>query len=436
METQLQTLENLVVGNHGSTCVHKVGKNFEEEEVKPVKVKGFQHIRDLQKVSRELSKSKTIRNCNTFAVNSSVNVYWDPNKGNSNITGMNQCRNKIYCPRCSWWAAMENQRVINIVENHILSNGGTGLFLTTTIPHHQGSDFTALNKQLNACWTKLMNKSRFHNKLFSLNGNKKLIWARGYDCTEGKNSFHPHFHIAIYLLNQISTQEFAELKMLFLWCWNKAVEKIMGKKSSAKGLDFQRINEQEKIAQYFNKVSIEVSSNQNKEGFGKSIWKLMDAYSKTNDEELKKIYKKKIEMFEKGTKNLRSMSFSAGFKELAKKLIDDEQGEEELEEQASHRQKLTEIRGDLMKLIHQRRDVIRLHQLWDCYAVGDLKAEPAFINFLRLCEKYSLENDFYDDEQMLKDYNGFIYQLHHWEQSKELPDLFSKLFKSELHNPS
>jgi len=436
MQTQLQKLQNPVVGNHGSTCVHKVGNNFESHNDVEKINKGFQYIRELQRVSRELSKSKTIRNCNTFPVNSTASIYWEPGKGNSNITGMNQCRNKVFCPRCSWWAAMENQRVINLVEGHVLSNGGTGIFLTATIPHHAKSDFRTLNKQINKCWTKLMNKSRFHKKLVGLHGSKDLIWARGYDCTEGKNGFHPHFHVGLYLSNQVSTQEFAELKMLFLWCWNKAVEKIIGKQSSSKSLDFQRIKTAGKIAQYFNKVSIEISSNHNKEGFGKSIWQMMEAYSQTSDIELKKTYKKKINMFEKGTRKLRSMTFSKGFKELAKKLVDEEQDEEQLEEQSSNREKLTDIRNDLMKLIHKRRDVIRLHQMIDCYAVGDTKAEPAFISFMRLCDKYSLENDLYDDDQMLKDYNGFIYQLNLWEQSKELPDLFSKLFKDELHFPS
>lgn len=443
METANQTTKNVdqyaVVGNH----LEKIGNNFETSVEKPVKVKQFQRIRELQAVTRQLSSSKTIRCCNSFPVKLVSTVWVDANGGNSNTTGMNQCRNKLYCPRCSYWSAMENAGLVNAVEQHTFSLNGGGLFFTLTVPHHTKSDLRTLNGQLSKCWTKLMNRSRFHKKLIEHHGSKDLLWARGYDYTLGKNGHHPHFHVLLYLFKKLSLQEFTELKFLFLTCWNKAVEKVFGKQSSPDGLDFQQIKERGKCVSYFNKVSMEISSSHNKKGFGESIWRMMSAYSKTDDEDLKKVYRKKIKTFEEGTRKLRSMTFSGGFKALAEKLIEEQHDDEAIEESSQRRIKFIDIRKDLMKLIMKRRDMIRIHQLIDCYTCGDRKADSAIISFMRLNEKYSLErsteNYRFDElpmDEMERDYNGFVYQMHLWEQYRDFPELFSKLFKDELKIPS
>jgi len=425
-----------------SNHLDKIGNNFETDTLKSIKVKQFQRIRQLQSVTRKLSSSKTIRCCNSFPVKMVSTVWIDADGGNSNVTGMNTCRNKLFCPRCSYWSAMENATLVNAVEQHVVDAGGSGLFFTLTVPHHTRSDLRTLNKQLSKCWTNLMNRSRFHRKLIEHHGSKDLLWARGYDYTNGKNGHHAHFHVLLYLFKKLSLQDFTELKFLFLSCWNKAVEKITGKQSSPDGLDIQQIKERGKCVSYFNKVSIEITSSHNKDGFGESIWRMMTAYAETEDEDLKKVYRKKIKTFEEGTRKLRSMTFSGGFKALAERLIEEQKEDDQIVEPTPRRIKFVDIRKDLMKLIHKRRDLIRIHQMIDCYTTGDRQADASAISFMRLCEKYSvekIENYRFDEikgDEMERDYNGFIYQLHLWEQYRDLPELFSKLFREELKIPS
>ena len=443
MMTAVETAQHNERTNNGERHLDKIGSNFEQEEQKSLKLKQFQRIRQLQNVTRKLSSSKTIRCCNSFPVKLVSTVWVDANGGNSNTTGMNTCRNKLFCPRCSYWSAMENAKLVHAVEQHVIDQDGSGLFFTLTVPHHTRSDLRTLNRQLSKCWTKLMNRSRFHKKLIEHHGSKDLLWARGFDYTLGKNGHHPHYHVLLYLFKKLSLQEFTELKFLFLTCWNKAVEQVFNKQSSPEGLDFQQIKERGKCVSYFNKVSMEISSSHSKEGFGESIWRMMSAYAETDDEDLKKVYKKKIKQFEEGTRKLRSMTFSGGFKALAEKLIEEQHDEEEIVEPSQRRIKFVDIRKDLMKLILKRRDMIRIHQLIDCYTCGDRKADAAIISFMRLNEKYSLEkmteNYRFDElpmDEMERDYNGFVYQMHLWEQYRDFPELFSKLFRDELKIPS
>jgi len=285
-----------------------------------------------------------------------------------------------------------------------------------------------------------MSRSKFSKKLIEFHGSKDLIWARGldYTCgidgfTESKNSHHPHYHSLIYIKKKLSTQEFTELKFLMLTTWRKAIKKIVGRDTFDGALDIQQVKEVGKCAQYFNKVSMEITSNFNKDGAGWSISKMMMAYASEENEEKKFILKKKIKQFEKGTKNLRSMTFSAGFKDLAKQL--EEETEEEVNINENRKVEFT-LRQDLFKLIQKKNDLMRVYQMVDYATTGDKAAEPALTTLKILADKYSIENDHYDDDEMEQDYLGFIYTLNLWEKFRDTPDLYLKNFCDELHYPT
>jgi hypothetical protein len=129
-------------------------------------------------------------------------------------------------------------------------------------------------------------------------------------------------------------------------------------------------------------------------------------------------------MFEKQTHKLRTISFSKCFRE---KIEEEELNEYKPEQQDQHSEEVLKLRTDLWKMIQEREDSMNLLELINCYGMGDTHLKPLVDAVEAVAEKYSLENDYYDEEQMRLDGGHVSWRIRGWIFRRFKPELYNEM---------
>lgn len=125
-----------------------------------------------------------------------VKIWKDLEHGKAFYSGVRTCGSVWPCPVCA--AKISERRRAELVE--ALSNAKTqNLYvklLTLTFPHGMGDDLSAIIGKLLKAWNKT-SQGRVGKALRDLLGLRGYI--RAFEVTYGKNGFHPHFHVLLFL---------------------------------------------------------------------------------------------------------------------------------------------------------------------------------------------------------------------------------------------
>ena len=382
-------------------------------------------INQLQKTVQSLTCKKSVRNCGRFPTGTSVVLRTNKGGGNARFVGLNRCLNTTVCMRCSHIRGTQRAKQIDSVAKPIIENGGTGAMLTLTVPHRRKDDFKWLNKSLNRCWDALM-RQKFGKHCGAYNESKKPLWVRSWDYTWGLNGDHVHLHALVLFETEISKIEFEKLEFEMKEVWRKLVKKNMQRDASPDAMRFERVYDVEGVSKYNNKIAsvcFEIASSgltkttkKNSYNIPELIW----AIQNETDPKRKEVLIRKFKLFEKQTTKLRTISFSKTFRERIVEL-EDEEIAEQIEDTSEEKLK---IRGDLWELIRDKGDSLRLLDLYNSYTTGDQSAKPAADLVERVCERYSEENNFYNNKQMEIDWGKAAWKIKRWEFYKDKPQYY------------
>ena len=171
-------------------------------------------------------------------------------------SGIERCGSIWACPSCS--AVIRAGRAVEIeqaVKHHQETVGGSVVFFTGTLRHHQADDLETTLDAILEGWRKLTAGrpwKRIKEK-YQVSG-----YIRSIEVTLGAHGWHPHAHVLLFLDADITADQLDELRPVLYELWARAVERAGGKKPTEKGLDLQKLDSDGKLlARYLAKVQDE-----------------------------------------------------------------------------------------------------------------------------------------------------------------------------------
>ena len=250
--------------------------------------------------------------------------------------GLERCSSIWACPHCS--ATIRAGRAAEIEEAVTAhqATGGSVVFFTGTVRHHQGDKLEDTLGQVLDSWSRLR-----RNKGWRLMKKKYAIahYIRAIEVTRSeKNGWHPHCHALLFLEGDITEEELQALRSDLFHYWSSAVEALGGKRPTEKGLDLQKCDKEGKVlARYVGKIQekkkwtagAEMARFDVKNGRGESIspFELLDDDSSISPDRRAVLWRE----YYLATKGRRAITWSRGLK----KLYDiGEKSDEEIQDEA------------------------------------------------------------------------------------------------------
>jgi hypothetical protein len=221
------------------------------------------------------------------------------------------CGSPWTCAPCAQKIGDRRQREVSAILTPHLATGGTGLFLTLTVPHDQGQPLRALRATVSGAFSKLLAGKGWQ----TLRARYGLIgWTRRLEVTHGRAGFHPHLHVLLFCERRLSEGEQAELHAALFGRWAREVERA-GLRAPLPGLCPMKAIWSRNVADYLTKVSavLELTRTETKGGRGgnRSPFQVLRDYATTRRPADAAIWREWAE----GIKGARQLTFSKGLRE-------------------------------------------------------------------------------------------------------------------------
>lgn len=133
-----------------------------------------------------------------------VDIIYSHATGKSKYEGLQSCK-KLACPHCAEIKALKDKQILEAIKACHAKAGGGVLMVTLTNSHHKGMKLEelisgqqiAINK-----FNKALSKMHFWQEFGG-----KLGAVRAWEILYGSNGWHPHFHLLIYLAEDITERD-------------------------------------------------------------------------------------------------------------------------------------------------------------------------------------------------------------------------------------
>lgn len=257
-----------------------------------------------------------------WSLGQSVGIMHDGGSRPAGFSGVERCGSIWSCPHCS--AVIRAGRAVEIeqaVKYHQETVGGSVLFFTGTLRHHQGDKLEVTMDAILEGWRRLTAGrpwKRIKEK-YQVSG-----YIRSIEVTLGRHSWHPHAHVLMFLDSDISSDQLEELRPSLYDLWARSVERAGGKRPTEKGLDLQKLDKNGKLlARYLSKVQdekkrqgwsagAEMARSDVKTGRGNSITphQLLDEHPDYDEEQRARLWRE----FYQVSKGRRAITWSRGLK--------------------------------------------------------------------------------------------------------------------------
>lgn len=191
----------------------------------------------------------------SWSLGQSVGIMHDGGDRPAGFAGIERCGSIWCCPACSAVIRAGRAREIEQAVKYHQETGGSVLFFTGTLRHHQGDQLEVTLDAILEGWRKLTAGrpwARLKEK-YQVSG-----YIRSIEVTYGGNGWHPHAHVLMFLDSDISSDQVEELRPKLYELWARSVERAGGKRPTEKGLDLQKLDSDGKLlARYLGKVQDE-----------------------------------------------------------------------------------------------------------------------------------------------------------------------------------
>lgn len=256
-----------------------------------------------------------------WSLGQSVGIMHDGGSRPAGFSGVERCGSIWSCPHCS--AVIRAGRAVEIeqaVKYHQETVGGSVLFFTGTLRHHQGDKLEVTMDAILEGWRRLTAGrpwKRIKEK-YQVSG-----YIRSIEVTLGRHSWHPHAHVLMFLDSDISPDQLEELRPVLYETWARSVERAGGKRPTARGLDLQKLDSDGKLlARYLAKVQdekqgwsvgAEMARSDVKSGRGSSItpFQLLDDHPDYDEQQRARLWREYYQV----SKGRRAITWSRGLKE-------------------------------------------------------------------------------------------------------------------------
>lgn len=234
-------------------------------------------------------------------------------------SGIERCGSIWACPHCAAVIRAGRAAEIEQAVKYHQETGGSVVFFTGTLRHHQGDQLEVTMDAILEGWRKLTAGrpwKRIKEK-YQVSG-----YIRSIEVTYGGNGWHPHAHVLLFLDADINADQVEELRPTLYELWARAVERAGGKPPTERGLDLQKLDDDGKLlAKYLAKVQdekqgwsvgAEMTRADVKQGRGGSItpFQLLDDHPDYDEQERARLWRE----FYQVSKGRRAITWSRGLK--------------------------------------------------------------------------------------------------------------------------
>lgn len=327
-------------------------------------------VRRLFKIQEEvLNKDihKTVRYCRRIQSFHSKEITAQEGKKGGNISGVFLCGSS-HCPACFGRIAQEKRNQLKKVIGHSKDKGMRIAMMTLTFSHQYGNDLKKILESLSIAKTYFMRQRKF----------KKIdiqwhISRLEFTYSEN-NGFHPHYHIAMGINDNIDEHELKQE-------WMRVCEKYGLSCSYDKGLDLVIDEKFEGVEKYIMKdgktdISFEVASDGIKQARNENVSMeyLMDVLAGFENENIitKDRARNILYVYYANVKGKAIFSVSNKFKDIVEEIDLAERDEEEQDDQTERLQPGAPCLKIGRWILHYLAHTNHLHYLYDFIGHNDL----------------------------------------------------------------
>ena len=293
-------------------------------------------------VNRMYPKSLTAKCCRMRIPRQSVRILKTPEFQKAHYAGLCRCGNVWIDPVCASKIAKRRRAVLVSTVATVKAMGWQVLLLTATVPHGLGDDIRAMLDQMLNAWRKMTDcrRGKDMRKLLGIEGT-----IRALEVTDGKNGFHPHFHVLIFAKSDFTSQSF---QAGFLPLWQDACVKAgLRCPSDEHGL---RVDDGSWAAKYASKWGLEDEMvmghiKASKGDKGMTPWDMLRDILKNGSRRSEERFRLYAEAF----KGKRQLYWSNGL--MARLAVEDVSDEDLANEGEEHAVELAELTEDQWRAV-------------------------------------------------------------------------------------
>lgn len=265
-------------------------------------------------VNKIFPESSTAKCCRAVIPNQKVKILKSP-QNKAHYAGLRRCSSVWLCPVCAAKIA-ERRRAELVAAIAKAKVMGLRVFLMTpTIPHGMGDDVGDILDKMMKAWRKVTTSRagrKVHDELY-VEGT-----IRSLETTDGKNGFHPHFHVVVFAKPTFA--DVRDFQDAYLPLWQDACVKAgLPRPSNEHGL---KVDDGSKAARYASKWGLEDEMTKghtktSKGDKGMTPWDMLRDVLETGSERSRS----RFYIYANAFKGRRQLYWSNGLK--AKLAVDD-----------------------------------------------------------------------------------------------------------------
>jgi len=297
------------------------------------------------------------------------------------FSGLTRCGSVWVCPVCSRKVAARRADEVSGVVRSVANSGGSGVFLTLTMRHHQGMRLKDLWSALSKAWAAVLSGSPWQRMKAQYG---ILGWCRTVEVRLSyQHGWNVHIHALVFFDRELSEPVMQTLgeKM-----WNRWSRKLstLGYESAAQDIHGENVGHDARkltmtardaasLGNYFTKVAFEVTSpnTKNTTVSRSPMGLLADVIGSGNDRDMARWHE-----YEQASKGRRQLTWSADMKKWS------HSHGEEVDVVTDEEIAVQDIGGDdllqVMKGWH--RIVHRQSELLDAYETGGITAATEWLD--------------------------------------------------------
>lgn len=321
-----------------------------------------------------------------WRVGGAVGVHAAPGQ-TAHFSGTERCGSIWGCPVCSAVIRSGRSQEISEAVTAHREAGGSLLFMTMTLRHHQDDALELTLKAAQASWSKLVSGTAWLRQ-------KKRLSIRGYvRATEvtlgvgpGANGWHPHIHSLIFVDKELEDSAVEDFRR---WCSDRWALKVtqMGARtpSDERGVTIQKVQDGAVLASYLSKVQekglgLELARSDLKSGRAASINPLDLLDYPHGDVWARSLWLEYTE----ATRGCRAITWSRDIRRELGLVV--ERTDEELLEDVSAKELLASINADLWDA--KKSDPVWLALILETAERFGAEGLPAAIRAVRVADSY------------------------------------------------
>lgn len=174
----------------------------------------------------------------------------------ASMAGLVTCGSVWVCPVCSAVIAAQRAQELDKLVHWNADRGGSLALLTLTARHDRGQRLRDLRKGIAAAWRHVVSSRAWKEtrKELGLDG-----YVRAVEVTDGKNGWHPHYHLLLVFTGPITDADAARLESDVWDCWSRGLAREGLDAIREHAVDVRRGEDAlEKLGRYLTKVVFEV----------------------------------------------------------------------------------------------------------------------------------------------------------------------------------